>query len=421
MAEFNTQDAGTALNLLADIALEREEDISNFNTSRDQNDSDEESDSSCPYFDKFFEEGGTQAISDMCNFNASEFEFLWQLLESFVLQNYNSGRGKKCHVTGKDMLFMLLTVMKHGGHWDILGRVFKIKGPTFERMITKFIRLVSDHIYKIFVTDMVSESTMSDFNATGKRFSNFPEALYAVDVTFQQSFRPSGSIQEGKLYFSGKHKLYGLKVEVAVLPNGLAISCSPHYPGSVSDFEIVQRQRELHEKLLKKKESDRSIMDVGMHSERYPQDWAVLCDKGYQGLLELLRAIHPIKKPPRGALSVSDEMFNRKVSSDRIIVENYFGRLCGLWTLFSSKWRWNEGLYDDFFRAAIGLTNLHIKSNPLRQEDVEKLAQFRNRLAHIANQAIENRKRVLARYQEKRRRNVNQQFRRSQFSGHRTE
>lgn len=62
----------------------------------------------------FFEEGGTQAISDMRNLDGSEFEFLWQLLESFVFQQYNSGRGKKCHVSGKDMLFMLLTVMKHG-------------------------------------------------------------------------------------------------------------------------------------------------------------------------------------------------------------------------------------------------------------------------------------------------------------------
>ena len=47
---------------------------------------------------------------------------------------------------------------------------------------------------------------------------NFACARYATDVTFQQSFRASGSVQEGKRGFSGKHKLYGFKVEMSVVP-----------------------------------------------------------------------------------------------------------------------------------------------------------------------------------------------------------
>lgn len=172
---------------------------------------------------------------------------------------------------------------------------------------------------------------MRALDTVRNRFRHFPEALCAVDVTLQQSFCPSCSITEGKLYFSGKHKLYGVKVKV-VLPNGLAVACSNHYPGSVSDFEIDQRQRENHEKLLKK-ESERSIMDVGMYCDRYPTDWAVCCDKGYQGLLELMRAIHPIKNPPHGNFSVSDEVLNQKLSRVtesklRIVLEEW--AVCGL-------------------------------------------------------------------------------------------
>lgn len=74
-------------------------------------------------------------------------------------------------------------------------------------------------------------------------FKNFKYARYATDVTFQQSFRPSGSIEEGKAYFSGKHKLYGYKVEVSVLPNGMAIGATRHYPGAVSDLRICQENR----------------------------------------------------------------------------------------------------------------------------------------------------------------------------------
>ena len=134
-----------------------------------------------------------------------------------------------------------------------------------------------------------------------------------------------------------------------------------------------------------------------------------------------MRAIYTIPNPPRGILSLSDEAFNLQASSDRIIVVNYFDRLNGLWTLFATKWRWNEGIYDDFFRVSTELTNFYIKSFPLREQDGEKFVRLRNRLAHIANEAIENRKRVIARYHERRRRWVTQQFRQNQFASHRNE
>ena len=226
---------------------------------------------------------------------------------------------------------------------------------------------------------------MKDLKDAYETFNNFPEALYSVDVTFQQSFPPSGAIQEGKLYFSGKHKLYGIKMEVSVLPNGQAISCSDHYPSSVSDFEIIQRRIGIHKLLLAKNSAESNTLDVGMHADRYPQEWAVLADKGYQGLQDIVRAIIPIKRPPRGVLSMSDEAFNRRVSSDRILVENYFGRLSNLWSLFAVKWRWSLTMYDDFFQVAVALTNFHIKTHPLRSQDSDKYIQLRNRLLHIAN------------------------------------
>lgn len=36
-------------------------------------------------------------------------------------------------------------------------------------------------------------------------------ARYFTGETFQQSFRPSGRVEEGKLYFRGKKKLIGTK------------------------------------------------------------------------------------------------------------------------------------------------------------------------------------------------------------------
>lgn len=58
--------------------------------------------------------------------------------------------------------------------------------------------------------------TMEYLYAGAITFCNFPLALEAVEVTFQKANRPSGNMQEVKRNFSGKHNLYGFKVEVLV-------------------------------------------------------------------------------------------------------------------------------------------------------------------------------------------------------------
>ena len=142
---------------------------------------------------------------------------------------------------------MLLIVLEHGGQWEVLSRVFHMKGPTFERLATRFASLISRNIYQKFVTELTQNCNMKSLQDIRCMFQKFPEALYAVDVIFQQCYRPSGSLAEGKMYFSGKHRFKGFKIEASVHPNGLAIGASDHYPGSISDFEIMLRLRQWNE------------------------------------------------------------------------------------------------------------------------------------------------------------------------------
>lgn len=104
--------------------------------------------------------------------------------------------------------------------------------------------------------------------------------------------------------------------------------------------------------------------DVGMHLETFPHMWAVIVDKGYQQSLEIVHEINPIRRTPRGALSLSDEGFNRNVSSDQVLVENYFGRLSKLWTLCSSKGRWSLRMYDEFLRLQLDLQTIISSQSP---------------------------------------------------------
>ena len=137
MAEFSQQDAVSALNLLAEVSLRHEQEIANYSANVNQN-MEDDLDSNSPYFDEFYNEGGAKAIKELTNFYPAQFEEIWLIVQEFITKNYNSGRGKRCKVSGKDILLMLMTVLKHGGQWDLLGRIFNIKGPTFERMITRF-------------------------------------------------------------------------------------------------------------------------------------------------------------------------------------------------------------------------------------------------------------------------------------------
>ena len=71
----------------------------------------------------------------------------------------------------------------------------------------------------------------------------------------------------------------------------------------------------------------------GYFHQEYSDQWEILADKGYQGDASYCRAVLPIKKTMKKSLALQEEVFNKKVSSDRIIVKNFFGRMCVLWNV----------------------------------------------------------------------------------------
>ena len=162
----------------------------------------------------------------------------------------------------------------------------------------KFVDIISYPVFHHYVEYKGKKWKMAVMESKKVGFKNYPVARYATDVTFQQSFRPSGSVEEGKLYYSGKHKLYGYKTEVSVLPNGLALGCSVHEPGSVSDLKMFEAMLPFHSKQLRKGEGEgqNDMEDDGPWSKEFPNYCAVLCDKGYYGAKEFCRVIHLTKK-----------------------------------------------------------------------------------------------------------------------------
>ena len=86
--------------------------------------------------------------------------------------------------------FMLLSTLKHAGHWDFNGKMFGVKGPTFERMIIGFADKVVDILYETVVLRWEERYTIKRLIKDNSTFRHYKFALYATDVTFQNSNKP---------------------------------------------------------------------------------------------------------------------------------------------------------------------------------------------------------------------------------------
>ncbi|GMF23168.1 unnamed protein product [Phytophthora fragariaefolia] len=250
-----------------------------------------------------------ESVRTMTNFGPAEFERLWTLVCDHVVMNWNTGRGKKCSYSAKDVLFMLLTVLKNGGKWDVVAVVFRAVVPEN-----------GGHV----CLDRV-----------------------ALPV------RALGHISPGQVPDEEDGAQWAGVCQLS------------------ADFKIFRKNAEFHLQALRKAEANADIEDEGWLIAQYPSGWAVLADKGYQGLAHDFRPITPHKRASLQQLTLEHVATNERIAHDRIVVKNYFERLCSLWAICADKYRWDEDSYDVYFQACVAFTNFHIRDNPLRRVDGE--------------------------------------------------
>nr|CCA15438.1 AlNc14C11G1380 [Albugo laibachii Nc14] len=165
--------------------------------------------------------------------------------------------------------------------------------------------------------------------------------------------------------------MYGLKLEASISYPGICVGLSRCYPSSISDPTIFVERQDVYLQMLQKSNEELLEEDNGEGWENFSHMGAVLVDKGYQGSQRFIRAIHPKKKAIRGNLTVEDTQRNIRVSSDRVLIENYFGRVTALWKVSRSIYIWSEAMYDSISRLTFALTNFHVSLMSLRASDGE--------------------------------------------------
>ena len=276
-----------------------------------------------------------------------------------------------------------------------MAYLFEMKPATFEKRVTSMISITYDFLYIRFVPFYAEKCDMGRLLAD--KIHSKP--LKCVDmsltepfsrVTFRRFSRGSEEV------FSGKHKLYGYKVEASVISNALAISVRNHHPCSVSDIEIMRDMSHFHDDTLEETAKESAITDIGRGSEMYPNRWRVLLDKLYVGIEFGSTGNHSEEEAPPWCSDGSRRAGNAAPATDRIIVENVFGRQGTLWAIVANNYRWAEGGYDRIFRMTLALSNIHIKWHPLRNADGKTCERYLKRLHEVADTYVTKRKRAQA-------------------------
>ncbi|KAF0775383.1 hypothetical protein AaE_000917, partial [Aphanomyces astaci] len=136
---------------------------------------------------------------------------------------------------------------------------FGYRPPTFQKLNLRVIESVGQVFFEAFM----KMQSMFDLRAQDTVFENYPYALYATDVKFQPSERPAGRHGAAKPYFCVKHKLYGLKFEASVSPQGHLVDMSAAHLDAVAELTILRTRMDQEQEALKKTEQELNIIDHG--------------------------------------------------------------------------------------------------------------------------------------------------------------
>lgn len=244
------------------------------------------------------------------------------------------GQGSKFKLDLKDRIIMFLCYYKMYITEEMAGFLFDIHQSNVNRNIRRLEPLME-----------VSLPTPKKIRKKVKRIGTleelekmFPGLKAFIDGTEQPIPRPKNK-RKRKSYYSGKKKRHTVKLQIITNKNGLVVDKSKHHKGRVHDYEMFKRRK-----------------------LRLPPDVELGGDSGYQGIQENfpdLKSRIPIKKPRGGELTKEQKKHNRKLSKERVVVENSIGK-GKRFKILGEKFRNRLGGYDIKTEIVFGLVNFKI-------------------------------------------------------------
>lgn len=156
------------------------------------------------------------------------------------------------------------------------------------------------------------------------------------DATEQPIPRPTKKRRQKK-YYSGKKKRHTIKTQIITARSGYILDISESVEGKRNDYKLLQESGVL----------------------QWIKKMKMYLDSGYQGInsdFPEVNAVIPRKKPKGKPQTRSNKIFNRRLSSIRIKVENAFAKL-KKYRALGEKYRHNLRDYNSTFRMIASLVN----------------------------------------------------------------
>jgi hypothetical protein len=287
---------------------------------------------------------GSRYIASMIRFTWEEFQELHAEVGRAVLQK---GRGRRRRLEPIDRFFVFILYLTSGFTYREVSNCTKLATTCVSRIVEACLR----------ETTAILEARMPSDSAdvtSEEAFENFPAVFGIVDASPVFINRPSRHQEQ---YYSGKFKRHCVKVQALVTPDGLCVHLSRVFRGRTHDKAIFDQSW-----------ISGFLIDAG--EDGRDRRKLIMGDLGYVGIQKSgVRALLPHKRGRGQDLTEEQKEENRKLSHDRILVENFFGRWKSLFGICQGRYRGDLKNLSQIIRSTIIMTNWYILRHPLRQPD----------------------------------------------------
>lgn len=163
----------------------------------------------------------------------------------------------------------------------------------FEKSMLQVLKAPQDVLQSKLMQNIEKKHTMRSIVEEERLLKCSQYAWYSARCRFQKAnHHYTINLINEKEYYSEKHKSYGFKRILSLLPNSLCIYSSPNSRGGVPNIVLLRRSIDSHIVAFKKLGDEQHRHELSELEMAHGQQRAIQMDKGYQGIAENICAIN---------------------------------------------------------------------------------------------------------------------------------